>query len=105
MASVRDIPNTQRTIPVIRPCRASVAVLTGGDLSQVMRMGQQAAQRRTELLGVQQRLQRHMLERTSSDPLPWIHRQADAPDHHGECCQESGQSEADDKASLRECAA
>ena len=30
IASVREMPNTQRTTPVVRPCRASVAVFTGG---------------------------------------------------------------------------
>ena len=33
MASVREIPSTHRTTPVVRPCRASVAVLTTGGLS------------------------------------------------------------------------
>jgi hypothetical protein len=34
MASVREMPSTQRTTPV-RPCRASVAVLTGGERSDI----------------------------------------------------------------------
>jgi hypothetical protein len=28
MASVKEIPSTHRTTPVVRPCRASIAVLT-----------------------------------------------------------------------------
>ena len=35
IASVREIPSTQRTTPVVRPCRASVAVLTGGGRSDI----------------------------------------------------------------------
>ena len=32
-ANARDTPKTHRTTPVVRPCRASVAVSTGGGLS------------------------------------------------------------------------
>jgi hypothetical protein len=35
MASVREIPSTQRTTPVVRPCRALVAVLKMGGLSDM----------------------------------------------------------------------
>ena len=31
----REIPSTQRTTPVVRPCRASVAVFTGGGRSDI----------------------------------------------------------------------
>jgi hypothetical protein len=35
IASVREIPSTQRTTPVVRPCRTSVAVFTGGGRSDI----------------------------------------------------------------------
>ena len=35
IASVREIPSTQRTTPVVRPCRASVAVFTVGRPSDI----------------------------------------------------------------------
>jgi hypothetical protein len=35
IASVREMPSTQRTTPVVRPCRASVAVFTVGRPSDI----------------------------------------------------------------------
>ena len=35
IASVREIPSTQRTTPVVRPWRASVAVFTAGGRSDI----------------------------------------------------------------------
>ena len=37
IASVREIPSTQRTTPVVRPCRTSVAVFTGGSRPDIAR--------------------------------------------------------------------